>query len=138
MAQAEAQKLLETFKTSFYQEPTTDVDTCLAILPKIKIAVTQFTSMGVLQTDNVSIQETMLARAFLTHHHRTASAPPYVSSTSIRVLVHEIYRTFEGCLRIIKLGETYEYATLLSVKAADIAAFERHVAQAKTLYHDYR
>jgi 26S proteasome regulatory subunit N12 len=33
--------------------------------------------------------------------------------------------------------ETYELATLLSVKAEDIPAFERHIAQTKTLYNDY-
>ena len=34
-------------------------------------------------------------------------------------------------------GETYEYATLLSVKMEDVEAFERHVAKTKTLYNDY-
>ena len=33
--------------------------------------------------------------------------------------------------------ETYELATLLSVKAQDVASFERHLAKAKTLYNDY-
>eukprot|EP01052_Picozoa_sp_SAG31_P003390 SAG31_NODE_130_length_23424_cov_45.648802_2_plen_75_part_00 len=62
MVEAEAQTLLESFKASFYKEPT-DVDKCLAILPKIKIAVTKFSSMGVLQTENISPKETLLARA---------------------------------------------------------------------------
>ena len=62
MAEAEAQALLESFKAAFYSEPT-KVDECLAILPKIKIACTKFASMGVLQTDNVSPKEALLARA---------------------------------------------------------------------------
>ena len=34
-------------------------------------------------------------------------------------------------------GETYELATLLSVKMEDVDAFERHIAKTKTLYNDY-
>lgn len=38
---------------------------------------------------------------------------------------------------LILARETYEYATLLSVKMEDEEAFERHVAKTKTLYNDY-
>ena len=39
--------------------------------------------------------------------------------------------------RFLAAGETYELATLLSVKMEDIDAFERHIAKTKTLYNDY-
>jgi hypothetical protein len=36
------------------------------------------------------------------------------------------------------LGETLELAALLSIKKADLASFERHVAQVKVYYQDAR
>ena len=39
---------------------------------------------------------------------------------------------------IVPAGETLEYATLLSAKMCDVNSFERHFAQVKTYYYDYK
>jgi len=85
----QAQGLLEQLKGGWSKG---DLDGCLQLLAKLKVAMLSFTSLP--PAPPTQPQELLLAR------------------------------------------EVLEYGALISIKAVDIPAFERHVAQLKTYYND--
>lgn len=115
----------------------------------VQIAVAKFPSLHPLQTQEISPQELMLAR-------EADFCPASINPDARHTPASEVGWWWSGCgecaggfcllLPLIGpragslsyAGETYELATLLSVKAEDVESFERHIAKAKTLYNDYK